>query len=43
MQDQDKTKEQLIDELNEFRRRVALIDVAENKLRKPQVLSTTRR
>ena len=39
MQDQDKTKEQLIDELNEFRRKVALIDVAENKLRKSQGLS----
>ncbi len=38
MQDQDKTKEQLIDELNELRRKVALRDVAEDKLRKPQGL-----
>ncbi len=38
MEDQDKTKEQLIDELNELRRKITLKDVAENKLRKSQVI-----
>ncbi len=38
MQDQDKTKEQLIDELSEIRRKVTLRDVIENKLRKSQGL-----
>ncbi len=38
MQDHDKTKDQLIDELNELRRKVTLRDVAENKLRKSQGL-----
>ncbi len=39
MQDQDKTKDQLIDELNEMRRKITLRDVAENKLHKSQGLS----
>ncbi len=40
MQDQDKTKDQLIDELNKMRRKMILRDTAENKLRKSQGLSS---
>jgi hypothetical protein len=38
MQDQAKTKEQLIDELNQMCLKITLRDLAENKLRKSQVL-----
>ncbi|MFA6224161.1 MAG: PAS domain S-box protein [Desulfomonilaceae bacterium] len=38
MQDHDKTKEQLIDELNKLRRKVTLRDMAEDKLCKPKGL-----
>ena len=40
MQDHDKTKDQLIAELNELRREITLRDVAENKLCKSQDLSS---
>ena len=36
MQDQDKTREQFIDELNEMRRKITLRDFAEERLGKSQ-------